>query len=136
MTWSVVARYASGCLGIAIASRFFAVGALCPYVRSGVGAVATQALVNPHYGPLALDALSDGKSPAEAIASELREKLAEIIDALPPPAKSLIRATYFEGVTMQEAGRRLGISKAWASRLHARTLEPLARSLRRAQIAG
>ena len=75
----------------------------------------------------------DPTPPSEAIANEMRTKLAELIDALPAPARSLIRATYFEGVTMQEAGSRLGISKAWASRLHSRTLEQLARSLRRAE---
>lgn len=76
----------------------------------------------------------DGSTPpAEAIANEMRARLAELIDALPAPARSLIKATYFEGVTMQEAGSRLGISKAWASRLHSRTLEQLARALRRAQ---
>ena len=69
MTWSIIARDASGALGIAIASRFFAVGALCPYIRSGVGAVATQALVNPLYGPRALDALEAGQSVDEAICS-------------------------------------------------------------------
>ena len=68
MTWSIIATDSSGALGIAIASRFFAVGALCPYGRSGVGAVATQALVNPYYGPLALDALSAGKPPEEVVA--------------------------------------------------------------------
>jgi uncharacterized Ntn-hydrolase superfamily protein len=67
MTWSIIARDASGALGIAIASRFFAVGVLCPYVRSAVGAVATQALVNPMYGPAALDALAEGATPAQAI---------------------------------------------------------------------
>lgn len=67
MTWSIVARDASGALGIAIASRFFAVGALCPHVRSGVGAVATQALVNPNYGPAALDFLGQGLAPAAVI---------------------------------------------------------------------
>ena len=50
MTWSIIARDASGAFGIAIASKFFAVGALCPHIRTGVGAVATQALVNPLYG--------------------------------------------------------------------------------------
>src|SRR4051812_18437277 len=69
MTWSIIARDASGALGIAIASRFFAVGALCPHIRSGVGAVATQALVNPLYGPRALDALAAGQSVDEAICS-------------------------------------------------------------------
>ena len=67
MTWSLIARDASGALGIAIASRFFAVGALCPYIRSGVGAVSTQALVNPTYGPGILDALEAGTTPEEAI---------------------------------------------------------------------
>jgi uncharacterized Ntn-hydrolase superfamily protein len=67
MTWSIVARDEDGALGVAVASRFFAVGALCPYARSGVGAVATQALVNPGYGPALLDALARGDAPARAI---------------------------------------------------------------------
>jgi uncharacterized Ntn-hydrolase superfamily protein len=67
MTWSIIARDASGAFGIAIASRFFAVGALCPHARSGVGAVATQALVNPMYARAALDGLAQGVSPARII---------------------------------------------------------------------
>src|SRR5450759_985470 len=67
MTWSIVARDPSGALGIAIASRFFAVGALCPHGRSGVGALATQALVNPLYAQRGLDALSRGETPAAVI---------------------------------------------------------------------
>ena len=67
MTWSIIARDASGAFGIAIASRFFAVGALCPHARSGVGAVATQALVNPLYARAALDALAQGNSPAQVL---------------------------------------------------------------------
>jgi uncharacterized Ntn-hydrolase superfamily protein len=68
MTWSIVARDASGAFGVAIASKFFAVGALCRHVRSGVGAVATQALVNPLYGTAALDLLAQGCTAEEAIA--------------------------------------------------------------------
>ena len=67
MTWSIVARDASGSLGVAVASRFFAVGALCPYARSGVGAVATQALVNPLYAGPALDAMARGDDPAAIV---------------------------------------------------------------------
>ena len=67
MTWSIVARDEDGALGVAVASAFFAVGALCPYARSGVGALATQALVNPGYGPAALERLSRGASPQQAI---------------------------------------------------------------------
>ena len=68
MTWSIVARDPGGAFGIAVASRFFAVGALCPYVRSTTGAVCTQALVNPHYGPNGLSLLAKDTAPAEAIA--------------------------------------------------------------------
>ena len=67
---------------------------------------------------------------AQAIQGEIQEKLCELIEDLPMDASSLIRAVYFEGLTLQEAGGRLGISKAWASRLHAKTLQHLAHSLR------
>lgn len=64
MTWSLVARDAGGALGVAVASKFFAVGALCPGVRAGRGALSTQALVNPLYkrdGLAALDAGLDAQ---------------------------------------------------------------------------
>jgi RNA polymerase sigma factor for flagellar operon FliA len=65
---------------------------------------------------------------------ETQQILHELISELPAQSAELIRATYFEGLTLQEAGQRLGISKAWASRLHARTLEQLGRSLRRLEL--
>jgi uncharacterized Ntn-hydrolase superfamily protein len=68
MTWSIIARdNATGQFGIAVATRFFAVGARVPYVAAGVGAIATQALVNPYYGIDGLKFLRDGKSPRETI---------------------------------------------------------------------
>ena len=69
MTWSILVRDAQGHFGVAIASRFFAVGALCVHTRRGVGAVATQALMNPLYGPAGLAALADGRPAAEVVAS-------------------------------------------------------------------
>ena len=69
MTWSILARDAQGTFGVAIASRFFAVGALCVHTRRGVGALATQALMNPLYGPAGLDLLSAGRSPAEVVST-------------------------------------------------------------------
>src|SRR5262245_12140967 len=69
MTWSIVALDASGALGVAVASRFFAVGALCPHARSGVGALSTQALVNPMYGPRGLGLMANGMSPQDVIAA-------------------------------------------------------------------
>jgi len=66
MTFSIVARDPrSGMLGIAVTTKFFGVGSLCPFARAGVGAVATQALVNPTYGPRGLDLLGQGLSPDE-----------------------------------------------------------------------
>jgi uncharacterized Ntn-hydrolase superfamily protein len=67
MTWSIVARDRSGAFGVAIASRFFAVGVLCPHAKNGVGAVATQALVNPLYGARALGLMAQGVAPAEVV---------------------------------------------------------------------
>jgi uncharacterized Ntn-hydrolase superfamily protein len=68
MTWSIIARdSATGHFGIAVATRFFAVGARVPYVAAGVGAIATQALVNPYYGIDGLKFLREGKSPREIV---------------------------------------------------------------------
>jgi uncharacterized Ntn-hydrolase superfamily protein len=67
MTWSIVARESTGALGVIVASRFFAVGALCPYALSGVGALSTQALVNPLYGMRGLTRLAQGMAPADVV---------------------------------------------------------------------
>src|SRR5260221_14772555 len=72
MTWSIVARDSGGAFGVAVASRFFAVGAHCPHARSGLGALCTQALVNPHFGPQGLEALDSGLAPAEVVMKRIK----------------------------------------------------------------
>lgn len=68
-TFSIVAADPSaGEVGVAVASRFFAVGAVVPFARAGAGAVATQASANTTYGPGALELLARGVTPAEALA--------------------------------------------------------------------
>jgi uncharacterized Ntn-hydrolase superfamily protein len=68
MTWSIIARDpASGAFGVAIATRFFAVGSLCPHAQSGVGALSTQALMNPHYGAQGLELLRAGVAAPEVV---------------------------------------------------------------------
>jgi uncharacterized Ntn-hydrolase superfamily protein len=68
MTWSIIAREpATGQIGIAAASRFFAVGTRLPFIASGVGAIATQALVNSFYGTNGLRLLRGGHSAAEVV---------------------------------------------------------------------
>jgi uncharacterized Ntn-hydrolase superfamily protein len=66
-TFSIVAvDRDAGEAGVAVASRFFAVGTVVPYAKAGVGAVATQAFSNPAFGPRGLDLLERGLSAEEA----------------------------------------------------------------------
>ncbi|MBI3864225.1 MAG: sigma-70 family RNA polymerase sigma factor [Planctomycetia bacterium] len=66
---------------------------------------------------------------------ELYEKLHAVIDKLPEEQRSLIRMTYFDGLTLHEAAQKLGFSKSWASRLHAKCLATLAADLRQVGLA-
>jgi len=69
MTFSIVARDASGALGMAVSSSSPAVAARCIHLRSGVGAVGSQNITDPRYGRTLLDALEGGASPDEALAA-------------------------------------------------------------------
>jgi len=67
-TFSIVARDpATGELGIAVASRFFAVGAVVPWARADVGAIATQSFANTSFGWRGLDLLEKGKTPDKIV---------------------------------------------------------------------
>ena len=68
MTWSIIARDSStGQIGIAVATRFFAVGARVPHIAAGLGGIATQAMINPYYGIDGVKLLREGRSPREVI---------------------------------------------------------------------
>jgi uncharacterized Ntn-hydrolase superfamily protein len=72
VTFSIIARDPlSGDLGVAVQTRYLAVGATVPWARAGVGAVATQALTEASYGPSILDNLERGLPAAEALAVAL-----------------------------------------------------------------
>ena len=72
MTWSIVAHDpATGAFAVAVATKAFAVGASCPFVRAGVGAVSTQSFTNRYLAPAILDALERGLPSAAAIESAL-----------------------------------------------------------------
>jgi uncharacterized Ntn-hydrolase superfamily protein len=67
-TYSIVALDpATRELGVAVQSHWFSVGPLCAWARAGIGAVATQSVVEPAYGPNALDRLAAGEDPAAAL---------------------------------------------------------------------
>lgn len=68
MTWSIIARDpATGQFGIAVATKFFAVGARVPHIVAGIGGIATQALVNPYYGIDGVKLLSQGREPDDIL---------------------------------------------------------------------
>jgi len=71
-TFSIVARDPqSGEMGVAVQSHWFSVGSVVTWAEAGVGAVATQALVEVSYGPLGLTLMRAGKPAAEALAALL-----------------------------------------------------------------
>ncbi len=57
----------TGDLGIAVQSKFFAVGAVVPWARAGVGAIATQSYANTAFGPDGLDLLASGEAAEDAL---------------------------------------------------------------------
>jgi len=68
MTWSLIAKdNVTGRIGIAVATKFFAVGARVPHIAPAIGAIATQALVNPYYGIDGVRLLRQGRAPREII---------------------------------------------------------------------
>ena len=72
-TFSIVGRDSiTGELGVAVASRFFAVGSVVPWARADVGALATQSFANTTYGWRGLDLLEKGATPEEIVEIFLR----------------------------------------------------------------
>ena len=104
MTYSIVARDPStGQYGVAVASRFFAVGALVPHVRGGRCAVATQAFVNPVWGLESARRLADGET-AEAIAGAMGQTLGAAGPGF---------LTLSDGLLLVGAGSAFGLVGSW-----------------------
>ena len=108
-TFSMTARCPrTGQFGVAVASKYLAVGAVVPFVRAGVGAVATQARGNALFGPEGLDLMAGG-TPPESIVQQFGDKDSEwecrqvhMIDA---EARS---ACHTGAETVEWAGHRTG----------------------------
>jgi uncharacterized Ntn-hydrolase superfamily protein len=108
-TYSIIARDpATGEFGAAVQSHWFAVGTICLWAEAGIGAVATQAFVDPGYGKLGLELMRAGKSAPDALrgllaADEVREtRQVAMIDA-----KGLVMA-HTGGKTIPAAGQHVG----------------------------
>jgi len=114
MTFSIVAwdPFAGPEWGVAVASKFLAVGAIAPWAKAGVGAVATQALANVAYGPEGLAHLHAGRDASTTLAAlladdELRShRQVGIIDARGETA------THTGADCMDWAGGKIGMGYA------------------------
>jgi len=108
-TFSIVAYdSATGDLGVAVQSRFFAVGSVVPWARANVGAVATQAFCNTTFGPKGLDLLAAGKSPQEVLDALLKDDPGAAQRQVGVVAAGGDAATYTGSECMNWAGGRRG----------------------------
>ncbi len=78
------------------------------------------------------ESVPDARENPEALAmeKELLDRVKSAIEARPESEKKLLTRVYFGGATLEEAGKEMGLSKSWCSRLHARALEAVAADLR------
>jgi uncharacterized Ntn-hydrolase superfamily protein len=99
MTWSIIARDPkTGQFGIAVATFFFASGAIVPHVKSRTGAIATQALVNIFYGTEGLHLLEQGASAPDV--------LSKLVAADPGRDHRQVHAIDMAGRTAAHTGKR------------------------------
>ncbi len=76
------------------------------------------------------DRVEDDRTPETMIGeAQAQTSVQRELEKLPDKERTLLRAVYFDGVTIEQAGQRLGLSKSWASRLHAKALERMRRGL-------
>ncbi len=108
-TFSIVAADPeAGEVGVAVASRFFAVGTVVPFAQAGVGAVATQSFANTTYGPRGLELLALGVTPEEAVRALTRGDDGREQRQLGVVAANGVAATYTGTKCNAWAGGRTG----------------------------
>lgn len=136
-TYSIVALDpATGELGAAVQSHWFSVGALCVWARPGIGAVATQSVVEPAHGPHGLDRLAGGEAPADALAALLAaDPLAAVRQVGVVDAAGRVAAHTGPGC-IPEAGHVVGEHWACQANMMARDTVPAAMSAAFAEADG
>ena len=108
-TFSVVAADPrTGEVGVAVQSRFLAVGAVVPWAQAGAGAVATQSLANTTYGPEGLRLLAAGKSPDDVVRTLTEKDPAHAVRQLGVVSADGRAATFTGAECNAWAGGRLG----------------------------
>jgi RNA polymerase sigma factor for flagellar operon FliA len=101
---------------------------------AGIATAMAMGLIAEATGPEPEDVKDIRQSAEEQLAHHQLVALARAaVDRRPDAERHLLVRHYFEGVTFDEAAKELGLSKSWASRLHARAIEAMAKDLRRAR---
>jgi len=128
-TYSIVALDpATGELGVAVQSHWFSVGPLCAWARAGVGAVATQSVVEPAYGPNALDRLHEDVNARQALGELLAaDPLAHVRQVSVIDARGVI-ATHTGRDCIAHAGHVTGEHHSCQANMMARDTVPQAMS--------
>jgi uncharacterized Ntn-hydrolase superfamily protein len=136
-TYSIVALDpGTGELGAAVQSHWFSVGSLCPWARPGIGAVATQSVVEPAHGPHALDRLQRGDDAAAALAGVLQEDaLAAVRQVGVVDARGRV-SVHTGAQCIREAGHATGEHWTCQANMMARATVPDAMSAAFAQARG
>jgi uncharacterized Ntn-hydrolase superfamily protein len=136
-TYSIVALDPdTGELGVAVQSHWFSVGSLCPWARPGIGAVATQSVVEPAHGPHALDRLERGEDAATSLAGVLADDaLAAFRQVGVIDARGRV-AVHTGADCIPEAGHATGAHWGCQANMMARATVPDAMSAAFAQAGG
>ncbi|TYB77206.1 DUF1028 domain-containing protein [Bizionia myxarmorum] len=108
-TYSIVARDSvTGEMGVAVQSHWFSVGSLAIYGEAGVGVVATQAMVDPTYGPKGLELMKQGMLPQDALNKLLDEDGGSVFRQVAFLNKNGDVATHTGSSCIDEAGHYIG----------------------------
>ena len=108
-TFSIVARDpATGELGVAVQSHWFAVGSVVPWIESGVGAIASQSFAEPSYGKLGLELMRAGKSAPDTLKALLVADLASDLRQVAMIDAQGHAAAHTGAKNIQAAGHHVG----------------------------
>jgi RNA polymerase sigma factor for flagellar operon FliA len=102
---------------------------------AGIATAMALGLLSEPVGPDAEDVRDLTLTAEEQLGQhQLVELVRSAVEKQPDAEKHLLKRHYFDGITFDEAAKELGLSKSWASRLHARAIEGLTRELKRQKI--
>jgi uncharacterized Ntn-hydrolase superfamily protein len=125
VTYSIVARDdRSGELGVAVQSHYFGVGSIVSWAEAGVGAIATQSVADPAYGPRGLDLMRAGASAPEALHRLLAEDQGEPVRQVAVVDRHGRVAVHTGARCIREAGHRIADGVSAQANIMARTTVP------------